>query len=495
MVDDVVTESASRREQDTRRWVIDGVAAVAVGIAFTSAGWPLIAWSGLMEMLPGGLPQRYAAFAPAVLAVAVALVGTLARLGGWLVAAIGLAVTVVATQLPIPGILGSLAFDDSLACASAFDGSLACASAGMLLAAGVGFALGGAVLVAAHATAPARLGIAGGLAAGMLLGPFTTELVTAVLGPDPAAVISPTTLPLGTATVVVATAAVLTRGRERAQSPAIVRTGLGPVLVVALLAILPVIGGVLRRVIIREVGPGPDGLEGLPRREAVELLSRYSMIAIAVVVAVVLTLYAYHRGRAPAARWVVLGFTVGGVTIGWLPVVVAYRPIDAVLAGVVAVLAAIVGTGLARYADRLLPWDVLGVCVAVGGMMLKTEVMGQEYDWTVTAHALLVALGLPLALSFGFARALLHADAAQPETPPPGTADRAGTLTLGVAALVLAAQTLAPMALDAWASHSDGAPRVTIPVVAATGAAALLMFFGWAMRRSVPRPTPAPEPT
>lgn len=494
--------AAARPVPSDRSVLVDALAAITVGVVFAVRGLPLAAQSGFADLVQGA-PVRAAALASALLAVAVAASALLTRLPGWPVAAAGLLLAFLADL--VPGADGSALLPTE----QASTGQLLAALAG---AAGTGLALGGALLAVGQVSRPARWPIAAGLAAGLVLHPVSSGLVHAALPDRYAASGQPSDVQLWIAVLATVFAALVAHRRSiDAPSAGAVRLRPGPVIVVAVAALLTLLGLLLRWWVVQQFRLSPDGFAGPRRERAVEAFAHFSTVAVAMVVGLVLLGYAYRAGRAVGARWVVLCVAAGPISLFGLRLDFASSPQRAYLVTVAGVVALTAGAALARYAARLLPWDAFGVALAAVALPLASPVVRVELPSSETVQPVLTAIGLGLALGFGLAFAATG-------SPGPDDGDDAcrpvGLLVLGPAGWVLSAQALAPVVVRAQFDGPYQGPSLTIPVFAGVAALVLVLFFGFgrvvdrirrdlradaAMPSSFPSQTttaaPAPAPT
>ncbi|WP_433344619.1 hypothetical protein [Micromonospora sp. CA-111912] len=480
-----------------RDWttLVDAAAALAVGAVFAARELPLVAQSGFTELVRDGQPLRPAAFACVVVAVAVALAALLPALPGWPVAAGGLALTFL-TELAVEGGV------HLLPTSTPSPGLVLAALAG---AAGMGLALGAALLAVGQASRPGRRLVAAGLATGLVLHPVGSALSYAVLPTTESDVVRPDAQLWLPVALTVAAAAVARR-RARPGRPA--RPGRfrpGPLLVVGAAALLTLVGLTLRWWIVRLFQLSPDGLAGPRRERAVEAFGHAATVVLAVVVALTLLWYAYRVGRAVGARWVVLCAAVGPIALYGVPLSFTAAPGRAFLVTAVGVAALAAGAALARHAARLLPWDALGLLVAAVALPLAAPAVRSELPSVDTVRPLLTVLGLGLALGFGLAFAATASTGSAPAkvapvapaptpaapasdapTPPAGPSvtrpdigGRVALLVLGPAALVLSGQALAPVVARAQFDGPYQAPSLTVPVFAGVAALLLALLFGF----------------
>jgi hypothetical protein len=351
-----------------------------------------------------------------------------------------------------------------------------------LLGVAFGLSLGG-VLVAlasdgvggAAVGRAARMAIAGGLAAGILVAPAMITLVSRIAGSGSDQLIDPTELLAIVAAASAGAAAVVARAGA---GP--VETGDRGVRRLWMLAAVVIVVGALARIsdairaaIANSVLPASGGASSR-RVEAVQTFNRWSFILIAVGVGVVLAGYAYARGRAEPARWVCTGFGLSIPAVIGLRMDFGFRPGTATAILLVAVVSVAFGVLLTRYADQIAPWDALGVIIAAIALLLLPSSVQTQIGSSTPAQ-LLLAGGMGLALGSGLTRLAAL-------TP---TAEVAGFGALGFTALLLAGQALAPIALQSQSGPAYGKLPLTGPVIMGITAVALVLLFG--MGRMVDR--------
>jgi hypothetical protein len=453
--------------------VLDGLAAFLVGPFL--GGMVLAGRLGPLGPVLVPYSFRRQAFEPVTLipavisvcAVLVCLVGLRwGRAAGWVVSAVG--------SLLLAGILQALHSTEAVREHPT----------PTFLLLGVAFGLGlGGVLVAlasdgvgrAAVGRAARMAIAGGLAAGILVAPAMITLVSRIAGSGSGQSIDPTELLAIVAAASAGAAAVLARAGA---GP--VETGDRGVRRLWMLAVVVIVVGALARIsdairaaIADSVLPAAGGAS--PRRvEAVQTFNRWSFILIAVGVGVVLAGYAYARGRAEPARWVCTGFGLSIPAVIGLRMDFEFRPGTATAILLVAVVSVAFGVLLTRYADQIAPWDALGVIIAAIALLLLPSSVQTQIGSSTPAQ-LLLAGGMGLALGSGLTRLAAL-------TP---TAEAAGFGALGVTALLLAGQALAPIALQSSTGPSYGKLPLTGPVIMGITAVVLVLLFG--MGRMVDR--------
>ena len=351
--------------------VMQLLAAIAVGVVFAGFGLRIATDTPLPNLLPGYL--HYPALGPAALAVTVALATAIRRPGGWVVSTVGLAL--VGAERTLIGAAARGLSDRQLVYWVVTD---------LLLAVGFGLTVGGVLTSVARADSPAaRAWIAAGLAGGTALSAPLLGVADALLGRDETAVRGAGLLYVGVAGLLSLVAAAVGSGSDRARATESGRAWFGPALAVTTVAALALAANQLRRAVSARIA----------------VVDRYSLLAVAVLVGVLLAGYAYRRDRATGARLVLLGFATAGAVVFTLRQTELRRAPDVVLVTVVGVLAVLAGVVAARYADRWFPWDALGVCVAACGVLAGTEVVRRHLAGAGTAQSVLTAAGLSLALS------------------------------------------------------------------------------------------------
>lgn len=440
--------------------VVAGLAACAAGIML--ARWGLVA---VPRRLFAGYPNSELAvdaFEPGVTALAAALTvlaagsaGALARLSGWAVSAAGVLLTLTGLQSAAAGV------PDQGVVSTA------------LVAAGLGVMCGGLLLAAGQQQLAGRLATAGGFAAGLGLASPILVLFTSrnydpeALGPD-------VYLPGITLALAVA-AAVTAMTRPVPATPPTARVW-GPAVATAVAAAVLYAGDAALAATVDALRLSRDGLASQQRIDFVQDLARYGMLAVAVAVGLVLTGYAYRRGRADLARWTLTCLALAA-PLHMGPVRALYLPSAPYVLVLAAAAAGALGVAATVYADRWLPADALGVGLAGVGIAVSAAAYRLGPSWGYAA-AVLVATGTGFALAAGLARVLRTAQG----TP----ADVAGSAVLGLATALLAGQALGPLIVEAATATGYGSDLpLTLPGLAGASAVALLLLFG--MSRAVDR--------
>ncbi|MEV1331929.1 hypothetical protein AB0J20_20410 [Micromonospora costi] len=465
---------------------VEALAALVVGVVFTARGLPLVAAAGFFDMVAAA-PVTVVVPAWALLVLGVALAALLPRLCGWWVASGALVLLLVTGYLP-----------EGAGLMSPSGGHPSGDVAAVLTAVGAGLALGGARLAVGQVPRVVRWLPAGGLAAGFVLQPVATAALTS----QPPARYAGTSLPghvqLWLAMTLTLLAALLAHRRAiDVPPPAPGRPRAAPVVLVAVAAALALAGLAGRSWLVRTVRLSPEGFTSHRRAVVVEAISHYSLVVAAVVVALVLLGHAFRAGGVVAARWVALGAGAG-------PLLLTGFPLDGTSSASRLFLVVVTGAGaltagalLARQALPPLPLDAMGLLVAAVATPLASPMVHAELPWAVTAHPVLVTLGLGVALGFG----LSHTATAvvPPPTPESGrdgprvepeTARLVGLLVLGPVALVLCAVMVAPVVLRSQMDTPYREPVLTVPAFAA--GAAVLTALLWGLQRAMARPRRAP---
>ncbi|MFI7573435.1 hypothetical protein [Micromonospora sp. NPDC049497] len=458
--------------------VVGVVAAASIGVLFAVRGLPLALISAVDDLVPDPSLAR-AAYAAALLTVAVAVPGLLSRVSGWLVAAVGLLVVLVG-DLVVADATVTLLPERSRPVSELV--------VVFAVSAGVGLALGGSLLAVAQTPRSTRWWLGAGLVGGLVLHPVSSALFRAFLpepapyGPVPTArTLQPADLQLWIAVAATVVAAAVTFRRASGVPAVPARPRVGALVAVTGATVLLTVGLAVRLRIVDGFRYSPDGLAGPRRERAVEPFAHFSAVALAVVVALLLAAYAYRAGRARAARWVVLCAAAGPImVIGFRLDVISPTPGSALV--LVFGLVAVVGGALVgRHAEDLAPWDAVGLVVAAVATPLTSAVVRAEFPSVRTVGPVLIVVGLGLALGYGIVQAVL------PGVDRP--AGDAGVFVLGPAALVLTATALAPVVVRLEYDGPSQGPSFTVPVFAAVGALLLVLLFGFAWcPPSSPRP-------
>ncbi|GGS07699.1 hypothetical protein GCM10010169_60710 [Micromonospora fulviviridis] len=489
------------------------VAAAAVGLVVAARGFPLALFAAFTDLLAHG-PMGWGVYAAAVLAVAIAVPALLPRLPGWPVAAAGLAVFLAADLTEADVMMKALL---PIEVGTTREVAIALAAT-----AGLGLALGGVLLALVQAAPAAMWWVGVGLSAGLVLHPVGSELFRAVLprraehpsfAPAQRGIVNAIDVEVWLALGLVVVAAVVAYVRRSGYGPvasARFRPG-APVAVIAVAALL-LLGFALRSATIRELRLGSDEMAG--QDATIESFAQVSAVVLAVVVALLLTAYAYRLGRAPAARWVVLGAAAAPVAVFEFPYDGPSSGTRTSLVLLFGILAVAGGALAARHAARMLPWDAIGLVVVAAASPLAWPEVRAELPSADTVGAVLVAVGLGLA--FGAGIVLVTDPAGTPPIGPAATVDGrtggdsaagpavadtpavalvddptggrtrhgsnlAGVLVLGPAALMLCASALAPVVLRSQVGGlMEEDPSLTVPLFTTVGAVLLVLLFGFA---------------
>ena len=143
----------------------------------------------------------------------------------------------------------------------------------------------------------------------------------------------------------------------------------------------------------------------------------------------------------------------------------------------VVVVAAGGGLVLSRVADRIAPWDAIGLLLVAIGLLLGLRQVEQEFasGRSSVLAAYLVAAGSALALGAGLGRFVTYPDARR------SIVARAGDAALGLAVAILAAGVIAPLWGSLVLPQAPGAD-VHWQSSALVGAASamVILFFGFA---------------
>lgn len=244
--------------------------------------------------------------------------------------------------------------------------------------------------------------------------------------------------------------------------------------VVAVVTGLAVAAEAARRAVVESVTYTPSGMVGDRRAEALEAFNTAAFVSIAVGVGLACVWCAYLCGRAAAARWVCVAFGLAVPAAFGLRLSFEYSPGASVLVVCVAVGALAAGAVLTSRADRIAPWDALGVLIAAFAFaMLPTSV--ELHLGSQTPAQVILAAGLGLGFGAGFSR--LVALPGVPGNPLP-VREVASVAALGFAAMVLAAYALSPVALLPLAERHVGKLPLTGPVIMVVTAVVLCLLFG-----------------
>ncbi len=325
---------------------------------------------------------------------------------------------------------------------------------------GAGLTLGGIALAVANASPAGRAAIAVGFAAGAvttgpIIGltlPADTRDADALL-----AVMRGYAIAIAVVMTVAALVALVGRGADR-----VPRAGEVGMFTACLL------GGLL-------LVAGHRWLPGASMTDGVVRFDPYPRVGLAAVIGLVFLWYAYRRGGADAARWIVVALGLAApAVLGTLSSAEA-APATALIA--VAVLAAAAGTLLTAVADRLAPWDGIGVLAATAGWLLGSPYVLHRTDGLgVIGEGLLVA-GTAFGLAAGATRLWRS------------TVDSvAGHTALGLALLMLASSALVAPAMHAASTGAAWGQVTPLPITALGLACAValgLLFIAGRKRSSL----------
>jgi hypothetical protein len=432
-----------------------GCAAAASGLVFDIGAIAAVRDAGRAELFsPDGL--NGVDLAPALAAIALATVAMAPRLAavrwvaggrhiGWPVAVAG---SLIATTTAIAGSPQPSSAENTVI-------QLALALAGALAA-------GGSLLACAETIGALRVITAGGLVAGVLVGPlaFTSGLHLAGWGSAPAAVLI--LLPAVIALVLTAAAARVERDAPLA-APG--RGETGPAVVVGLLAVVLLIGVEIRRQITSALAGRPGTVSERRTVLAENFAQHYAPLAAGLATMLALAGYAHRRGGLAHSRWVLIGAGLAFVAPAGLEIA---APADGLLGPVVVaagLAACVVGMLAAWYGVRRLPWDAFGLATAGIGLLLLDRNLRHEFHSPAVMQSLLITCGVGLALGYGLTR-LVSADPAR----------LPGSSSLGFAAMLLGGWALGPVTLEPLTYREDVATASTGPILA-VGIAAILVLW------------------
>ena len=350
----------------------------------------------------------------------------------------------------------------------------------LVVVAGLAAALGGVMIVAAQAGTAERMAIAAGVAFGFAGQRY--DLFLYMLEPYPS--IASRMLPfyLAIALALAAAAMAFTRPltADSLDTPPQRFAAFVPVLIVVAVSAIVQLGHYTRQAVVDEFRVSPDGLASQRRIDAVGAFAEYSAIALAAVAGLILLWLAWRRGKADLARWVVLGFALGGPS---MVVVFGFQNGGtADVTGVVltALVCTAAGVVLAWRADRLFPWDALGVAVAAIGMIVGS-VSYRMGPPTSAFASIVITGGFALALAAGLTRAVRTTTATQGSV----TGQVAISLALGLVALLVTADAIAPATWMLLVSNGFGGFQLSVPITSLVAAGILVLLFGF--RRTVDR--------
>ncbi|MDI1462086.1 hypothetical protein QEZ54_14015 [Catellatospora sp. KI3] len=433
---------------------VAAVAATAVGATFAVMNvYPAIAGARVDQPEADHIRLILLGTLIAAVGAAVLAVPLRHRFGGWPLAGAGLAALMAVAALT-----------------SSISGPEAVLLYWAALSATGGLALLGTLNAAAGSVH--RLAIGAGLAAGLAGSRLLWHLMNLAYAqvdlPPTAAELM---VPGATLLLVIVAALTDPPGRpvrpEQPERPA--GTG-GLLAVVGAAVFLLAAGSVTLRVLYEALRVSADGLASLRRMEFVQDLTYFGPLVLALLLATLLTWYAARRGGADLARWTVLAFAAAA-PLGYLQIGVRGdgELIDQLPAALAAVAGAAAGTLLVRRADRWFAWETIGLALSAVGVLAGLVAYRQTPTWW-TMSGLLLAGGLGLALGAGVVRVLGTAEG--------GPVRTAGSVGLGFATLLLAAQALGPVVWRAQQSDGYGEIPLTIPVLTGVLAIVLLVLFG-----------------
>ncbi|MBV1851727.1 hypothetical protein [Catellatospora tritici] len=337
------------------------------------------------------------------------------------------------------------------------------------LSASGGLALLGALGAAVGSDAGRRLVIGAGLAVGLAASPVLWYLMNLAYAQLDLPRTAAELLVPGVALLLVVVAALVDPPRARPVPEPTAGTG-GLFAVVGAAIFLLAAGSLTLRVLYEALRVSVDGLASPRRTEFVQNLTYFGPIVLAVLIAGLLTWYAARRGRADLARWTVLAFGAAG-PLAYALVGVRGRTelVDQLLPTLAAVAGAVLGTLLARRADRWFAWEILGLGLSALGVLAGLVAYRQTPAWW-TWSGLLLAGGLGLALGAGVVRVLRTAEG--------GPVRTTGSVGLGFVTLLLCARALGPVVWHAQQSVGYGEIPLALPVLTGVTAVVLLALFG-----------------
>ncbi|MEV6691533.1 hypothetical protein AB0M35_08720 [Micromonospora sp. NPDC051196] len=408
------------------RFVADAVAAAAVGSFFGFGTLPIMVLSGFAAPASSG---RVATMTPTVAVLTVLVVALVApltvfrprRLSGWWVAAGGLLLTFLVeltvdagqnVLVPRPDHVGQLLV-------------------ALLGAAGVGLALGGALLALAQLPGPGRPQVAAALAFGLGFSAIGVLLPGRLL-PEPGGPSGPAAddVLIWFALLAAVLAGALARRRVGRPGAPTGEARPGAITVVVGAAVLTIVGIMLRE----QALPQPSVLDRPDLGAAPS--AEFVAAGAATLVGLLLVGYAWRAAGVTGARWVVLGAAAGPMSLlcaGY------YQSVDStaqmLLMPAVGLAASGAGVALARHAPRQVPWDALGLAVAAVMTPMLSPATRAERQEIFLLASLLVAFGIGLALGAGLTMTV---------TGPAGAGGGVlAALALGPVALVVTTSTLA----------------------------------------------------
>lgn len=326
----------------------------------------------------------------------------------------------------------------------------------------------GLLLAFARAGGPARWAVATGLAAGVAGGREALALVVSAVRSGPLqGSLHGDDIVLGAAALLVAVAGfvvlVLSRGERAYPEPAEsfpsawwshVRWPLVAVVVSSVIAV------VLTRVWNARIDDiAQSFIGGISESDArsVQSTDQVYRVLTALVITALLVAAAQLWGGANVVRWVLVAFGTGVLLVGLEGFLAPEATWLSALLGVAGVVAGVLAV---RYADRVMPWDALGLLLATGLLL------------DFAGAGLVGAFGLGLAVTAGVLRlAPARLDGASRRLGPGGVTVAAA---LGLAAWVLVHQVVVPSA-SFYRADLGGVP--ILPYGVGVAAVAGIGFF------------------
>ena len=311
----------------------------------------------------------------------------------------------------------------------------------VLIAVGGGATLAGLALATAGGTGQ-RLAIGIGLTTGFALNGKVAQMVTTRDWP-------PYALALATCALALVAAIVVRRARAKFGG------GLGPgaVVVTAVAGAVVMAALLVRGILVDDYAP-VRAVTAIPDDQRI----KYSLVAVAVLVTVLLAGYAGRLGGPGVAYLPVLGL---GLAAPMTPVALGFSSVAEtgwpVVAGAIVLSAALGAFAMVSYS---LPWEVAGVLAAGGGLLLSSTSTG------ATAHG--EYLGTVCGGSFALAAGLVRAA---------GLPAGAAAAVLGLATMMLAAQALGPATMDALRLNLLASSSQHAVLPSAISAVALVVLF------------------
>jgi hypothetical protein len=403
-----------------------------------------------------------------MLTLPAAIVATRPALGraGWSLVAAGLGVSTLVIQTELVGTRG--------------EADLVWL---VVVIAGLAGALGAVMVAAEQAGTAERIAIAAGVAFGFAAQRYDLWLYQ--LGPSPSTTTRMLPFYLAVAAALAAAAIAFTRPRTTGtiDAPPQALATFGPVLIAVAVAGMIQLGHYLRQAVVEEFRLSPDGLASQRRIDTVSAFAEFSAIALAAVAGLILFWLGWRRGKADLARWVVLGFALGGPS---LTLVIGFQSggtAGVTWAALTALGCAAAGVALAWYADRLFPWDALGVAVTALGMIVGS-VAYRVGPPTAGVAYLMITGGFALALAAGLTRAV-RTTTATTATKGLAVGQAAISLALGFVALLATADAIEPATWILLVSNGFDGFQLGAPITSLVAAGILVVLFGF--RRTVDR--------